>query len=153
MLRSRQWIPVGGLLATIAMACYAVVRLHGQAPAPTADFTNAVTAEVRDAQGQVVLQGQFMAAVEDDDDLERRATLAATGAAADATGEAELEFARTGPASQEVEFTVRNLPPGATFTFVIDGMDVASATTNQRGRAEVELEVGSSEKFKGQRAK
>jgi hypothetical protein len=140
MLRSRQWIPVGGLVATIAMACYAVVRLHGQTPGPTADFTNAVTAEVRDAQGQVVLQGPFMAAVEDDDDLERRAILAATGADADATGEAELEFARTGPMSQDVEFTVRNLPPRATFTFVIDGMEVASATTNQRGRAEVELE-------------
>jgi hypothetical protein len=141
MLRSRQWIPVGGLLATIAMACYAVVQLHGQTPAPTADFTNAMTVEVRDAQGQVVLQGQFMEPVEDDDDLERRATLAATGAETDATGEAELEFARTGPTSQEVEFAVRNLPPRATFTFAIDGTDVASATTNQRGRAEVELEV------------
>jgi hypothetical protein len=141
MLRSRQWIPVGGLLATIAMACYAVVQLHGQTPAPTADFTNAMTVEVRDAQGQVVLQGQFMAPVEDDDDLERHATLAATGAETDATGEAELEFARTDPTSQEVEFAVRNLPPRATFTFAIDGMDVASATTNQRGRAEVELEV------------
>jgi hypothetical protein len=27
------------------------------------------------------------------------------------------------------------------FTFVIDGIDVASATSNQRGRAEVELDV------------
>jgi hypothetical protein len=153
MLKSRQWIPVGGLLATIAMACYAVVQLHGQTPAPTADFTNAVTAEVRDAQGQVVLQGQFMAAVEDDDDLERRATLVATGAEAEASGEAELEFGRTGPTWQELEFAVRNLPPGATFTFVIDGMDVASATTNRRGRAEVELEFGSSSTPTGQRAK
>jgi hypothetical protein len=139
MTITTQWIPVGGLLATIAAATYAVAQLHAQVP--TADFTNAATAQVRDAHGQIVLQGQFMTPVEEDGDLERRATLAPTGVDADATGEAEVEFARTGATEQEVEFAVRNLQPGTTFTFAIDGTDVATATTDRRGRADVELDV------------
>ena len=137
----RQWIPAGGLLATIVAAAYAVVQLNGQGQAPTGDFTNASTAFVRDAQGQTVLQGQFMAPVEEDGGLERRATLAPAGSDADAAGEAEVEFAKTGATTQEVEFTVRNLPPEATFVFAIDGTDVASAKTDRRGRADVELDV------------
>jgi hypothetical protein len=140
-MNTRQWIPVGGLLVTIAVAVYMVVQLNGQTPAPAGDFTNAATAQVRDSQGQVVLQGQFMPPVEEDGGLERRATLAATGGDADAAGEAEVEFAKTAPTEQEVEFSVTNLAPGATFTFVIDGIDIAAATTDRRGRAEVELDV------------
>jgi hypothetical protein len=135
------WIPIGGLLATIVGAAYAVIQLNGQTQAPTGDFTNAATAQVRDAQGQIVLQGQFMAPVEEDGGLERRATLSPTGVDADAKGEAEVEFEKAAPTTQEVEFAVENLAAGATFTFVIDGTDVASATTDRQGSAEVELDV------------
>jgi hypothetical protein len=141
MKDTRQWIPLAGLLATIAAAGYMVVQLNGQTAAPTGDFTNAVIAEVHDGQGQVVLSGPFQVADEDDDDVERRAALAPTGIDADATGEAEVEFARNAPAEQEVEFSVGNLAPGVSLTFVIDGTTVATATTDGRGRAEVELEV------------
>ena len=55
------------------------MQLNGQAQAPTADLTNAAKAEVRDAQGRVVLQGQFMMPVEEDGNLERRAVLTPTG--------------------------------------------------------------------------
>jgi hypothetical protein len=137
----RQIIPISGLAATMAIAAYMVVQLNGQTRTAEADFTNAVTAEVRDAQGQVVLRGQFVAADEDDDDLERKATLEPAGADTDATGEAEVEFARAAPSNQEVEFSARNLAPGAAFTFVIDGIDVATATSDRRGRAEVEIDV------------
>jgi hypothetical protein len=138
---TRQWIPIGGLLATVAAAGYAVVQLSAQSQQPTGDFTNASTAFVRDAQGQTVLQGQFMAPVEEDGGLERRATLAPAGSDADAAGEAEVEYAKTNATKQEVEFTVRNLQPDARFVFAIDGTDVASAKTNRQGRVEVELEV------------
>ena len=141
MSDTRQWIPLGGLVATIAAAGYAVVQLHGQTQAPTGDFTNAATAQVRDAQGQVVLQGQFMAPVEEDGDLERRATLAPTGVDADASGEAEVEFAKAAATQQEVEFAVENLQPQASFTFVIDGTDITTVMTDRQGRAEVELDV------------
>jgi hypothetical protein len=48
---------------------------------------------------RATLQGQFMAPVEEDNGLERRATLAATGIDADAAGEAEVELDVTMPAA------------------------------------------------------
>lgn len=141
MKDTRQWIPLGGHFATIIAAMCTVAQLNGQAPTPTGDFTNAQTVQVRDGQGQVVLQGQFMPPVEEDDGLERRATLTATGVDTDATGDAEVEFAKTTPTEQEVEFTVENLQANARFTFVIDGIDIATATTDRRGGADVELNV------------
>jgi hypothetical protein len=138
---TRQWIPITGLLATIAAASYGVVHLHGQAQTLTADFTKATTVQVKNAQGQVVLQGDFQPPVDEDDGLERRATLAPTGVDADATGEAEIEFAKTGATRQEVEVGLRNVEPEARFSFVIDGVDVASVMSDRRGRAGVELDV------------
>jgi hypothetical protein len=141
MRDKKQLIPIAGLLGTMAISVYMVTRLSGQGTAPTGDFTNAAVAEVRDAQGQVVLRGQFVVAEEEDDDVERKATLEPTGIDDDAGGEAEVELARANPVEQEVEFSVRNLQGGAAFTFVIDGTDVATATADQRGRCEVELEI------------
>lgn len=134
-------IPVVGLMATIAVSGYMVVRLDGQALTPSGDFTKATTAEVRDAQGAVVLSGPFVDDADDDDDVERKARLAATAVKADARGEAEIEFARANPARQELEFSVRNLQPNSTITFVIDGVDIATATTDSRGRAEVDWKI------------
>jgi hypothetical protein len=118
-----------------------VAQLNGQTAPQAADLTQAAITEVRDAQGVVVLSGSFQAVEEDDDDVERKAVLAPTGVDADAAGEAEVEFARNAPAEQEVEFSVRNLAPGVALTFVIDGTTIATATTDSRGRAEVEIEV------------
>jgi hypothetical protein len=141
MTNKVQVVPVVGLLCTVAVAGYMVAQLSGQSTAPTGDYTNASVAEVRDAQGQIVLRGQFAVAEEEDDDIERKAALEQTGVDADAAGEAEVEFAKAAPTVQEVEFTARNLQPGATFTFLIDGFDVATATADRRGNAEVELDV------------
>jgi hypothetical protein len=141
MRDTRQAIPIVGFLATSAVAVYMVVQLSGQEARPTGDFTNAATAEVRDAQGQVVLRGQLLLIDEEDDDIERRAVLEPTGVDADAAGEAEVEFAKEAPTTQEIEFSVRNLQAGAAFTFVLDGIDVAAATSDRRGRADVEFEV------------
>ena len=86
MKDKRQMIPAVGLLGTVGAAVYMVVQLNGQATAPSADFTNAAFAEVRDTQGLVVLSDQFQVTDEDDDDVERKAVLAPTGVDADATG-------------------------------------------------------------------
>jgi hypothetical protein len=141
MTDKRQILPVAGLLATMAAAVYMVVQLNAQTATPPQDFTSAAVAEVRDAQGQVLLRGPFQQADEEDDDIERKAVLAAAGADADARGEAEVEFSRNAPAEQEVEFSVRNVAPGAVLTFAVDGVDIATATADGRGRAEVELDV------------
>ena len=137
----RQAIPIVGLLATSAIALYMVVQLNGQARPAAGDFTKAATAEVRDAQGQVVLLGQFVPVNEEDDDTELKSTLQPTGVDADAAGEAEVEFAEAAPTNQEIEFSVRNLQAGVAFTFVIDGVTVATATTDRRGHAEVEVDM------------
>lgn len=141
-----QLIPIVGILSLIAVGIYMVVKLEGQAASPIkGNFTSAAQAEVRDAQGLAVLQGPFVQVDEEDDDIERKAILKPTGIDPDAAGDAEVEFAKAAPTSQEIEFSVRGLEPGATFTFVIDGQTVATATADQRGRAEVELDVKFSE--------
>jgi hypothetical protein len=140
-MNTRQIFPIAGLVATIALTVYFAAQLKGQQTAVTGDFTNAATAEVRDAQGQVVLRGDFATAEQDDDDVERKADLKPTGVDADAAGEAEVEFAAANATKQEVEFSARNLQPGQAFTFVIDGTAIATATADGRGRAEVELDI------------
>jgi hypothetical protein len=140
MTDKRQLIPLAGLIATIAVAIYMVAQLDAQAPALTGNFSNAAIAEVRDSQGQVILRGQFADSEEDNDGVERKATLTPAGHDTDAAGEAEVETSRGNPAQQEIEFSIRNVEPGALFTFAIDDQDVGSATADDRGRAELEIE-------------
>jgi hypothetical protein len=108
---------------------------------PSGDFTNAMLAEVRTAEGQVLLSGKFVA-VEEDSETERKATLAPTGIDADAAGEAEVEYCRDRTCdTQEVEFTVTNVQPGLALTFTIDGRQFATVTADKDGRASVERDV------------
>lgn len=117
------------------------VALAQVTPQERVEFTNAVTAEVRDAQNQVILSGQF-AATDDGDGIERKATLAPTGIDADASGEAEIEVSGRGTdREQEVEFSVSNVQPGTVLTFLIDGRAFATVTADDRGRAEHERDV------------
>ena len=137
-----QLVPIVGLVAVIAAGIYMVVQLEGQeANAIRGNFTNAQQAEVRDAHGQAILQGPFVQVDEEDEDMERKAALKATGVDPDAAGEAEVEFAKAAPTSQEIEFTVRGLEPGAAYTFVIDGQSLTTVKADARGHAEVELDV------------
>jgi hypothetical protein len=136
----RQLIPVTGLLATIAAAVYMVVQLNAQSPALEGDYSAAAVAEVRTAQGELVLRGEF-AADEEEDEIERNAELLPTGADADASGEAEVEIPKGSPANQEIEFSIEGVQPGTAYRFVIDGREVATATADERGRAEVELDA------------
>jgi hypothetical protein len=132
-----------GLVATILAAAVTVVQLRGEpAPQITGDFRNAAVAEVHDAQGQVLLRGDF-ALVDADDagEVERHATLTAVAQHVTATGEAEVEYQSDKPTEQEVELNVSGLSEGTAITFVIDGQRVATATANRRGGVEIELAV------------
>jgi hypothetical protein len=141
-MSNKQMIPIAGLIGTMGLAAYMVVQLNAQTSNVTGDFTNAAVAEVRDAQSRTVLQGQFVAVEEEDDDSERKATLKPTGVDADASGEAEVEFAKTSKVTtQEIELLAKGLEPGARFTFVVDGQVLATATADRRGNVEVELDV------------
>jgi hypothetical protein len=143
MKSNRRLLPFCSLLAIAATVAIVapLAPLNGQVPAPTGDFRNASMAQVRDAQGQLVLQGQFMPPVDEGDGLELIAILGPAGADTDAAGEADVEFTTTAPLEQEIEFSIRNLAPAATYIFAIDGTDVATATTDRKGRAEVEVDV------------
>ena len=137
----REGLPALGLAGVVAFSGYMVVQLHGQSTPPTGDFTNAAVAEVRDSGGIVILRGNFQLSDEEDDDIERKAMLEAVGSNTRASGEAEVEYTKATPVEQEVEFSVANLEPGASVTFVIDGREVATAAADDRGRAEVDLDV------------
>lgn len=142
MSDKRQWIPLAGLLATMAIVIYTMVQIHAQETgAITGDFTNAAVAEVRDVQGQVILRGNFAPVEEADDDIERKAVLATTGGDPDAKGEAEVEFSKASPIEQEIEFEVTNIEPGSRVTFVIDGRDIATVTADKKGVAEFEGDI------------
>ena len=142
MQLNNQFIPIVGLGVIIAAGAYMVVHLHSQeANAIRGNFTNAQQAEVRDAQGQAILQGPFVQVDEEDEDMERKAALKATGIDPDASGEAEVEFAKAAPTSQEIEFTLRGLDPGAAYTLVIDGQSLTTVKADTRGRVEIELDV------------
>ena len=142
MSHTRQIIPIAGLAGTLALTVYMVTRLHAQTTVPSVDFTNAAIAEVQDGQGQIVLRGEFAVADEqDDDDVERKAALQPAGTDTDAAGEAEVEVAKSAPAQQEIEFSVRNLAAGTSVTFLIDGQVIGQASVDRRGRAELEVDV------------
>ena len=140
MLTARKAIPVAVIIAAVAVTAYAVARFNGQEAIPSADFRNAVTAEVRDSTGKVVLRGTFMLVEEEDDDIERKAPLAPVSGG-EVMGEAEVEFATEMPADQEVEFAARGLTVGATYTLVVDAREVASVAADPRGRIAIELNV------------
>jgi hypothetical protein len=96
----------------------------------SAQLPPASVVEIRDAQGQVVLRGQFDAL----DDDERYAALGPAGYnAVKARGEIELD-------ARQVEGELRNLAPRTAFTIVIDGREVGVVTTDSRGRADFDLE-------------
>ena len=143
MINGRQILPAAGVLATTVAAAYVVVQLNAQDPATEPiDLRNVATAEIRDAQGQVVLSGQFMLDDGNDtEDVERKAALQPSGADADASGVAEVEFAKQNPDEQEVEFSGRNLQAGARYTLVLDGRDVIAGVAERDGDLELERDV------------
>jgi hypothetical protein len=147
----RVFLMLAGLCLVLLLTGSAAAPLQAQTRRVTADFTHASVAEVRDAQGQVVLRGEFVIGLEDEDEnedaddedddateIERSAVLLATGSDADATAVAEVEVDGS---KQEIEFSVERVEPGATFTFLIDGVELGTKRASRRGRVELELEV------------
>ena len=141
MTDRKQFFPLAGLALTVGIGLYMVAQLAGQRASIEGDFTAAAQAEVRNPQGQVLLRGAFVLVDENDgeDEIERRVTFQPTEIDPDAAGEAEVEFVKSKPGDQEIEFSVRNLEPGLVLGFVIDGRQVATATVDKKGRAETEF--------------
>ena len=139
-MSAREALPFAAIVTVIVVTGYVAVRFDAEeATVRSADFRNAATAEIRNAEGEIVLRGTFMLVEEEDDDIERKAALTATTGMV--MGEAEVEFATEMPASQEVEFTARDLVADALYTLVVDGRDVATVAADMRGRIAIELDV------------
>ena len=135
------------LMGSSALVVAAVVAACGSSRAratftgETADLSGASVAEVRNAQGQVILSGRF-AVSDSGQNLERTAVLAPTSVDADARGEAEVEVTGSGDdRRQEIEFSVSNVQPGIALTFVIDARVLATAAADDRGRVDFEHEI------------
>ena len=138
----RNTAAIGGVLA-VAVAVGAIVQA-GSSPAIqiNGDLKNAAVAEVHDAQGQVLLRGEFAPVDADDEgEIELVAPLTAVAAGLAAKGEAEVEYQTDTPAEQEVELTLSGLAQGTDIIFVIDGQRVATARADNRGRISLELAV------------
>jgi hypothetical protein len=113
-------------------------------PQDVGDLSNATTVEVKDNTGTVVLRGHFVDSPEDDDDVERKASLTGSGTTAAATGEAEIEVSRNNNhLDQEVEVSVTNLAPNATYSVFVDAKQLGTFQTNGNGKAEMELTTAS----------
>jgi hypothetical protein len=134
---------LGAIAVTAAMASMWVqgtIAAEASLPADVGDLSNASTAEIKDNAGTVALRGHFVEIPEDDDDVERKATLTGSGPTAKATGEAEIEVSRTNNLlDQEVEVSVSNLAPGTTYNVFVDAKQLGTFQTNQSGKGELEL--------------
>ena len=135
---------IGGFASVWFQDTIAAQSNDASLPEGVGDLSNATTVEVKDSTGTVILRGHFVELPEDDDDVERKATLIGSGATANATGEAEIEVSRTNNRlDQEVEVSVSNLTPGATYTVFVDAKLVGTFQTNTNGKAEMELTTAS----------
>ena len=146
--RVKMVLPLVGLLLLCGYAAFAVIRgaskvqdIKQPLPSSVGDLAAAKLVEIKDAAGHIVLSGAFVARREQDGDVEGKALLTGTGNNAAAKGEAEFEVStnKTGGTERELEVSVRQLAPGASFSLFVDGQQAATFSTNQRGAAELEM--------------
>ncbi len=130
----------GGIASVWLQGTIVAQSNEASLPEDVGDLSNATTVEVKDSTGTVVLRGHFVDSPEDDDDIERKATLTGSGTTAKATGEAEIEVSRNNNRlDQEVEVSVSNLAPAATYTVFVDAKQLGTFQTNGNGKGEMEL--------------
>jgi hypothetical protein len=134
-----------GLIALFGFAAIKVVSSDVQEikqplPAGIGNLAEAKTVEVKDAGGQLILSGAFGSPKQGRKEIERETVLTATNVMPKARGVAEVEISTDNPSfvEQELELSVKYLSAGSRYFLFVDGQEVASFTTNHRGRAELE---------------
>ena len=146
--KAKRVLPIIGMLLLCGYAAFAVIRHSNKVqevkhplPSSIGDLAAAKLVEVRDAAGQVVLSGTFVVENKPDGDVEGKAILTGTGLNAGAKGEAEFEVSTDsrGMMEKELELSVHKLAAGTSFSMFVDGQQVVTFTTNQRGAAELEM--------------
>lgn len=146
--RVKRILPLVGMLLLCGYAAVAVIRTGNKVqevkqplPSSVGDLAGAKLVEITDAAGQIVLSGCFAPENKQDGDVEGKALLTGTGINATARGEAEFEVStnKTGGTERELEVSVSKLAPATTYSMFINGQQVATFSTNQRGAAELEM--------------
>lgn len=117
-------------------------------PLALGDVSDAEIVEIRDHRNVTVLSGEFRSRVDALGNTEKDAALTDRRGQT-VIGEVELEIpapAREGR-RPELEVDVMGLPPGQTFTVVIDDRRVATFVTDDRGSIDKELQEGEASPF------
>jgi hypothetical protein len=129
-------ISIAAIAAGVASA---QKRIKQPLPSGLQNLAESKVIEVRDAAGQVVLNGTFATTADSKSEIERTATL--SGANSRAKGKAEIELVQQGSAitKQELEFQVEGLASSTSFRLFVDGNDVASFTTSGSGKAQLKF--------------
>lgn len=128
------------LMRTTSAAFVVAVLSAGTAEAQAAgaqsgnlgDLKSAKSIEIKDASSAVILSGQFDHKAEKDGDIDKDAKLTGAGTV---RGEADIDIDKDG--TQELEVEIRGAAANQSFTVWIDGRELATVTTNDRGRADV----------------
>ncbi len=137
-------IPVIGMFLIFGIVVFAVSGMRDvRQPLPNAlnDLASIKTVEIRDAGGQVVLNGNFTTWTERDGDLNGEALLNRGNSTANARGEADFEVSRerNGFIEKDLDVEVDDLAADTTYNLIIDGQQITSFSTNRRGDAELEF--------------
>lgn len=142
--RIKMIFPAIGMLLLFGIVVFAVSGSRDvKQPLPPAlnDLASIKTVEIKDAGGQVVLNGNFTTWTERDGDLKGKARLNSTNVIANARGEAEFEVSRerNGFIEKDLDVEVDDLAADTTYNLIIDGRQITSFSTNRRGDAELEF--------------
>ena len=109
-------------------------------PASVGDLAAVQLIEVRDASGQVLLNGTFVTDKNTPKETEREAELKSpTGQASKGKVEVEIERKDGVVTADKLEIEVEKLPAMATLTLHIDGQPVGTLMTGKNGKAEITL--------------
>jgi len=129
---------------TLGAGTLAAQRRPAVFPVSVGDLTAAQLIEVRDLDGQVVLNGTLKTSSNKVNEIERKADLdSPTGGKADGKISIEIERKESRvlvETSDEIEFSASHLPAMAQFELFIDRRPVASFMTTKDGKGQVKLE-------------
>lgn len=140
--REKRVIPIFGMFLVMLYATINVVNgekkeVKQPLPQSLADLAAMKVIEISDANGQTILKGEFVESGNDLNEIERTAMLA--GGSARGKASIEISNKKNGFTEKELEVETYNLAARAVFKVLIDGLEVASFTTDHTGKAELEL--------------
>jgi hypothetical protein len=109
------------------------------------DLSKVRSVEIQDAGGKTILRGSFQTEEDDEDQMEREATLESGTELSKAEGDAEIEIERQNGAviEQELKLDFDGLPPKSRFTVFLDGRETVSFRADEKGDADLQLTRGS----------